>query len=585
MSMQIKQLSVNSKVSNAILGVSLLAFVAFVGYVLFINQEVFYTAHDRSEFIYGTPFFHTLMSKPFGLMQYVGAWLTQLFYYPALGAGVLFAIWTLIFLVGVKAFRLPWKASALMLLPVACLLTSVVDLGYWIYILPIRGYWFSQSVGYLIMLLLLWAARQTPRNWHIVWYVVGFCLYPVLGWFALLFMLCLLFADKSTWRDWIGLGLLIFAAPIWHFLLYSNMKMEAVTMAGFPRFITALDDNDRLSIPFCLLCAVSVLIPSCVRFLNKSFVPLLCVSASIAFTCMFMFQDKTYLDEMRMVRYAEEDNWKEILNEAEANTESTTTMVMLKNVALMHEGGLLDKSFKIGNISTPINNPDSLHITLLEIASPIVCYNYGMMNEAIRLAYEDGIQDGLSPFFLKMLSRSAFAIGEDNLSDRFTKILRHNPFYADWKPAPADSKIKQLQKVYPDELTGIENSDKYIVNGISRWYVSDNKLASEQALFYSMIRCDSKRFWTALRKFVKTHENEEFPVHAQEAYIMYMDKAPEEKRMMIPVNDQIYDRYKKFWNTLEPIIKPGVSKEELQEKMLQFKDTYWYYNVFGVKVY
>ena len=51
---------------------SLLAFILFGVYILYINQGVFYTAHDRSEFIFGAPFFHALFSKPFGLMQYVG---------------------------------------------------------------------------------------------------------------------------------------------------------------------------------------------------------------------------------------------------------------------------------------------------------------------------------------------------------------------------------------------------------------------------------------------------------------------------------------------------------------------------------
>ena len=137
-----KKMIKKSKVSSAVLCVSLLIFMAFVAYILHINQEVLYTAHDRSEFIFGAPFFHTLLSKPFGLMRYVGAWLTQLFCYPALGAGVLVAIWVLIFWVGAKAFRLQRSASALMLLPVACLLTSVVDTGYWIYISTIRGFCF-----------------------------------------------------------------------------------------------------------------------------------------------------------------------------------------------------------------------------------------------------------------------------------------------------------------------------------------------------------------------------------------------------------------------------------------------------------
>ena len=578
-----------SKVSDAVLYVSLLAFISFVIYVLYINLEVFYTAHDRSEFIFGTPFFHTLLSKPFGLMQYVGAWLTQLCYRPTLGASVMMVIWTLIFYVGAKAFRLQESASALMLLPVACLLVSVVDLGYWIYISTIRGYWFSQSVGYLVMLLLLWAARCTPRKWHLVWYLMAFCIYPVLGWFALLFILCLALSEKPTWREFMGIALLIFIASIWHTQFYSNLKYDDVVMAGFPRFDTPSDSSPHLSSPFWALALVSVLIPLCGRYLAKAskvmwFLPLLCATAGIIFISSLMYHDQNYIDEMRMVRHASDDNWREVLKIAEENKKPTSTMVFLKNIALMNEGGLLDRSFKLSNDAADINNPDTLHVTLLDIASPLVYYNYGMMNEAIRLNFENAIQAGFSPFYLKMLARCALAVGDKKLVERYTTILHHRPFYGDWQPAPVTEKIKELQKCYPDELTGVENSDSYIVNGISLWYESDSKVVSEQALLYAMLRCDSRRFWPSLRNYVKLHMDEQFPLHAMEAYILFMDKAPEEKRMMLPVEQSVYDRYKQFWATLESVAKPGMPLEKVGEEMRKdFGDTYWWYNIFGRK--
>jgi hypothetical protein len=575
---------------------SLLAFIVYAVYILYINQEVFYTAHDRSEFLFGTPFFHTLMQKPFGLMQYVGAWLTQLFYHPAVGSAVLVAIWTLIFIVGTKAFQLKSSASALMLLPVACLLTSVVDLGYWVYVSTIRGYWFSQSVGYLAMLLLLWAARQTPRKWHLVWYLIGFCLYPVLGWFALLFVLCLALTEKITWRELVGFVLLFFTASICHTQFYSNLRFDDVVFAGLPRFITPADKSDHLSIPFWVLGAVSVGIAMGGHYLTtkgqrstfnvqRLIVPVLCAVAGIVFTSSQMYYDKNYIDEMRMVRYAEDDNWKEVLNIAAETPKPTTTMVFLKNIALTNEGGLFERSFKLGNSGNPIYNPDSLHVTLLDIASPLVYYNYGMMNEAIRLNFENAIQAGFSPFYLKVLTRCALACGDKELVERYTTQLHHHLFYDHWQPAPVTEKVKELEKAYPDELTGVENSDSYIVNAISLWSDSISKVASEQALFYSMLRCDSRRFWAALRNYVKAHMDEEFPLHAQEAYIMYMDKAPEKKRIILPITQSVYDRYMLFWETLKQQVKPNVNLEDVGEEMRKdFGDTYWWYNVFGRKV-
>ena len=573
-----------NKLSKVFLYVSLLAFISFAVYILWINQDVLYTAHDRSEFIFGAPFFHTLLSKPFGLMQYVGAWLTQLFYYPALGASVLAAIWVFIFLVGAKAFRLSGNASALMLLPIACLLTSIVDLGYWIYIFTIRGYWFSQSAGFLVMLLLLWATRSTPRKWHFLWYLLGACLYPVLGWFALLFILCLVLAEKPTWRELIGIILLVFTAYIWRALLYSDQNPADVMMAGFPRFVTPVESSERLSIPFWVLAIVSVLIPLCGKYLNKALVPVLCAVSGILFTYSLMFSDKNYIDEMRMVRHAEADNWQEVLHVAEESKQPTHTMVMLKNIALTNEGGLLDRSFKLCNHGVDVHNPDSLHIGLLNIASPLVYYNYGKSNYAIRLSYENAVATGFSPFYMKMISRCARATGEKKLEERYTTLLHHNLFYGNWQPAPVTNTINELQKSFADEINGVENNcERYIIDSFSHASDTVSKAVSEQALFYSMIRRDSGRFWAALRKYVKLHPNDKFPLHAQEAYIMFMDKSPEEKRMMLPVEQPVFNRYKQFWESLEKMARSGVKIENIGENMREeWGDTYWWYNIFGV---
>ena len=572
-----------NNVYRTILYVSLLTFIVFVVYVLYINQEVLYTAHDRSEFVFGAPFFNTLMSKPFGLMQYVGAWLTQLFYYPALGAGVLLVIWLLIYFVGLKAFRLQGSASALMLLPVACLLASVVDLGYWIYIFRIKGYWFSQSVGFLVMLLLLWMASRTPRKLHLIWYLLAFCIYPALGWFTMLFILCLMFLGKIAWRELIGIAILVFTASIWYTQHYSYLKFDDVMLAGLPRFVTPNDSSDRLTIPFLVLAAVSVLIPLCGKYLNKVVVPVISVAVGIVFTFSFMFCDRNYIDEMRMVRYASDDNWHEVLHVVEDNNEKpTTTMVFLKNVALMNEGGLLDRSFKTGNIGYPISNPDSLHVSFLDIASPLVYYNYGLINEGIRLNFEKAIQVGFSPFYLKTLSRCNLAKGDKALVERYSSLLHHLFFYADWQPAPVTDKVMALQNSYPDELTGVENSDSYIVNSISLWQEPDSKVASEQTLFYAMLRCDPHRFWPSLRNYLKMHDGEDFPLHAQEAYIFFIDRYPEEKRMMIPVEEDVYNRYKLFCKALTEHVKPGKTIGEAAKEMQdEWGDTYWYYNIFG----
>ena len=83
---------------------------------------------------------------------------------------------------------------------------------------------------------------------------------------------------------------------------------------------------------------------------------------------------------------------------------------------------------------------------------------------------------------------------------------------------------------------------------------------------------------------MKVHLDEQFPLHAMEAYILFMDKAPEEKRMMLPVEQSVYERYKKFWETLESLVQPGMTIEQVGGEMREeFGDTYWWYNIFGRK--
>ena len=385
-----------------------------------------------------------------------------------------------------------------------------------------------------------------------------------------------------TWRELVGIVLLLFTSSIWHTQFYSNLNFGDVVLAGMPRFETPSDSGPQLSYPFWLLGAVSVLIPLCGKYLAKWYIPVLCAAAGISYTWSQMFYDQNYIDEMRMVRYAADDNWKEVLNISADNPKPTTTMVMLKNVALMNEGGLLDRSFKTGNIEYPITNPDSIHVSFLDIASPLVYYNYGLINEGIRLNFEKAIQVGFSPFYLKTLSRCNLAKGDKALVERYSSLLHHLFVYANWQPAPVTDKVMALQNSYPDELSGVENSDSYIVNSISLWQEPDSKVASEQTLFYAMLRCDPHRFWPSLRNYLKLHVGEVFPLHAQEAYIFFMDRFPEKKRIMIPVEENIYNRYKQFCKALTEHVKPGKTLGEAAKEMHgEWGDTYWYYNIFG----
>ena len=51
---------------------------------------------------------------------------------------------------------------------------------------------------------------------------------------------------------------------------------------------------------------------------------------------------------------------------------------------------------------------------------------------------------------------------------------------------------------------------------------------------------------------------------------------------MIPVEEDVYNRYKQFCETLSRQMKPGKTVGQVAEEMRgEWSDTYWYYYYFG----
>lgn len=592
--------SIKWEIASAAVAVALISYAAYI--LIGVYPDVLFTAQDRNIFAGDALFFHETIAKPFGFFQYIGGFLTQFFYYPALGASLLIAIWTAIFFLGVKVFRLKGLWRSLMIVPVACLLASTVDLGYWIYCLNISGYWFSQSLGLLTMLLLLWAARCTPRRLRIAWYaVVGFALFPVFGWFSYLFSLCLLFSqfEKSgeskstpTFIDSIGVVLSIVSPLIFHALLFRDIPLDDVFHGGFPFFKTSTNASQTPSIPFYIL-TIATLITSLGAVLPSvkkvpAFATHIIVGALSAFAVWgSMFHDDNYLYEMQMTQATMNDDWGGVISVAEQTKTPSRTMVMLKNIALMNTGELGKRSFELGNDGIEINNTDSLNVNIMQIASPVIYYNYGKVNYSMRWCIEFGVSYGYSPYYMKMMARCADTTGEKELAERYTERMNRMLFYRDWKPAAASPIVKELQGAFPDVLDSDDNScERYLITILSRARKDDSPIVSELSLFYSMILREPSRFASALYDYARLSKDDYLPREYEEAYCLFMDKNPDKFPYRVKITDDTKARYASFWDTGNRLAGYGYDEDGLREAMREdLGGTYWWFNAFGRTMY
>ena len=166
----------------------LLALVLIAGSLLFFESDFLWKTQELNLFLTTPEFFSQQMVVSGGFLTYVGTFFTQFLAIPWLGVLMLCGLWYLLMWMTRRAFRISHRWSVLMLIPVALILLTIVDMGYWVYLLKLRGHFFVTTLGVTAVVALLWAFRCLPSRFYlraifiILVVLVG---YPLLGIYAL----------------------------------------------------------------------------------------------------------------------------------------------------------------------------------------------------------------------------------------------------------------------------------------------------------------------------------------------------------------------------------------------------------------
>lgn len=616
--------------------VPLAIFICLAVYILLGQYpDMLYTAQDRNEFFYSSTFFTQSLSMPTGLMIYLGSLLTQFFYYPVVGVSLLALLWCAIYGVTIKVFRLTDRTALLALLPLTCLLVSLIDLGYWIYILPFHGYWFSESLIVLCALLMLWASTRTPARHRAVWYIVGTLLaFPLIGWGSYLFTLCFLATQcvesrerrMPWWHHLCGLILALLVPFFYARFVFNGLHESVILKAGIPYFESTTVDALRPSWPFIILAVLLLLlslgVQDCLSRVKLSrtssqtksskvkteadepgmgygigFVATLAVMAGMVY--LMAFRDYNYQAEMRMNQAAMNDDWDAILREAQKAEAPSRAMVLFQNIALMNKGELGERAFQMGNSGLDINNPDSLNLNVMQICVPMIYYQYGKLQFGIRWCMENFVSYGYTPYFMKMMVRCAQETGEHRLKGRYLHLLSLTHFHKDWRPLPTTLLVRDLHVAFSDVVDSDNNDlERYLIENFSNAFGSDKPLVKEINLFYAMLYRDPKLFWpsfdTFAQLFMMQHQREDgsveygvqMPTHYQEAYLIMQENYPVELPYKVLINPMVEQNYKLFKQAVNSPAYRGLSDKELGESLRgAWSHTYWWYIMYGRKSY
>lgn len=427
-----------------------IAFVLFCCLMLPVRNSYMLRWYDEMSFFEPTRFFFSqMLYYPGGLLRYVGAWLTQLMYYPFLGGGVLTLLWLLTAWLTQKGFHLSRFAFPLAFVVPMAMLVSVVQIDEaWLSIKSV-GYIYSNTLGYLFAVAALCLYRLAERRQALAllvllttvvcYFIVGF--YAI---FAAFIGIIFMVADGLRGKRYVGLsfaGIVLIAILILPNLYYSYFQPTTVDndnlyLKGLPDFLMESFDM-YLWMPFIVANAfllVLAFVSAVWRFPSGR--GMMVVSVAILLGCGFwcMRADKKN-EQVRatalILNRMEKNDWEGIaLIMSRLKEPPSYPMRVLNNFAIMNLG---EQGEYLGDQKP--RNIDPRHSESFSLTAyvniPINYYN-GNFNVSYRWAMEHSVQYGKRVFFLKYMIKSALLNGEIKLAKRYNDLLLRTMFHRKW---------------------------------------------------------------------------------------------------------------------------------------------------------
>ena len=472
------------------IAVWLLALAAIACALLVYENDLLWKVQEMNLFLNTPLYFKQQMVVSGGLLTYIGTFFTQFLHHPTVGVLLLCAWWLLLMGLVKRTFQVPNKWAALMLIPVALLLLTIVDMGYWVYLLKLRGHFFVSTIGCTAVVALLWCFRSLPAHYYLrtlfilVTAVAG---YPLMGIYGLAAVLLM---AVWSWRlcsrgtaiiNTIVAVISIVAVPLLCYrYVYYETNLSNIYFTELPLYFLT-EEYHQYYIPYYLLLlffVIMAVVPwsriqttdaalqksvevSAPRPMGKEngnqqkknkpgrvgkkslsdskwyrwisawgwsvcIVVLLAVGVS-----HFWYKDSNFHRELRMQHCIDRLDWEGVVSEAATQMEEPTrAIVMMKNLALWRLGRQSTEMYQFKNGSQISNAP--FGVRMMQVIGMLIYYQYGKLNDCTRLATEMGVEYDWRTEYYKYLTRCAILDGDKPLARKYIHILKKTTFFSDW---------------------------------------------------------------------------------------------------------------------------------------------------------
>ena len=590
----------------------IVALAAIACGLLVYESDLLWKVQELNLFMNTSLFFRQQMVVPAGILTYAGTWLTQLFYNPWLGVTVLSGWWLLLLWLLKRTFAVPARWTALLLIPVALLLLTNVDLGYWIYMLKLRGQFFLTTLATVSVVALLWGFRSMPDKYWLrtIWLVLtGLVGYPLLGIYGLAATLLMgiwswrLMARGRAAIHTVIAVLLAIAVPLFCYrYVYHETNLANIYFAGLPVFFIT-EEYPWYYTPYYLLALfmlVMVCLPIGVKGVKevkevkgaKKWLPWAVQAVALGAVAWgvvhFWYKDENFHHEVKMMHLIDQTDWEGVLQEAaRQDDEPTRAIVMMRNLALSRLGRQGELMYEYRNGSKEYDSPFGMRQMLVN--GPLVYYEYGLLNSCNRLCTEMGVEFGWRVEYIKLLARCAVLNNEQAVARKYINILKKTMYHKDWavkteamlnnpKLIAQDKEMEPITHMlhFTDELDSDNGYvERYLMRQLANNSYSKDPIFQEQSLLASLWFRDSKTFWYHFNVYIHLHPNGPIPVAYQEAAYLYgkLEERPDLDKM--PFSPGVKDSFEKFFQVFGQY--EGMDAEDVRKQTgLPYSNTFYY---------
>ena len=593
------------------------ALVVVASALLYYEADLLWKVQQHNVFLNSSLFFHQQMVVPGGMLSYLGAFFSQHFYYPWVGVIVICVWWLLLMWLTKRAFIIPEKWMVLTLIPVAILLLANMELGYWVYVIKLRGFFYVPTLGVTAGTALLWAFRLLPEK---LWVRAAFILlvalvgYPLMGVYALATVVLM---GVMVWRhnanrgtqitlSLVALLSVLFIPLLYYHFVYYETNLSDIYTVALPVF-SIVDDYPEFYLPYYFLAAFFLLLTLiCHREWKAPKHPVLqwsiqglVLAAVVGCVYHLWYKDDNFHHELRMQRCVDQADWEGVIEEGKKQDgEPTRSIVMMHNLALSRLGRQCNEMYKFPKGSRKINTP--LPIYMYHVAGRMMLYQYGMMNECHRICMEDGVEYGWNVEQLQYMARCAIFNNEKQAARKFLDILRQTCYYGSWadrmerlmndaKQLASDDETGPITHMmhYTDHLDAVEGWVEKCVMTTLAQHDADDLYFQEQAVLGAMWTREPDYFWPRFEHYYELNGDRPVPRIFQEAAWLFANMQGQEGLEEWELEGGVKENFYSFMKLMEQYRTSPNNGQIRQFLYDRYGDTYYfeYFFLRGITYY